>query len=85
MAIIKLGDLQRKWRSGQRRARRHDLQQYIIERQGPSSAAFNTVARRLYADGLIDNLGLADSWLAGASEPERAALFSEIAAAFLKV
>ena len=85
MAIIKLGDLQRQWRSGQRRARRRDLQQYIIERREPTSAAFNTVARRLYATGSIDNLGLADSWLARASERERAALFSVIATAFLKV
>jgi hypothetical protein len=77
--------LQREWRSGRRHARRHDLRQYLIERQGPTSAAFNTVARRLYADGLIDNLGLADQWIACATEAERAGLFSEIATAFLKV
>jgi hypothetical protein len=85
MAIIQLGDLQRQWRSGRRLARRRELRDYLVERQGPTSAAFNTVARRLYADGLIDNLGLADSWLAHASERERATLFSEIATAFLKV
>jgi hypothetical protein len=83
MSVILLADLQRQWRSGQRNARRRDLRSYLIERKGPTSAAFNTVARRLYADGLIDNLGLCDSWLAVASEAERASLFSEIATAFL--
>ena len=83
--VVLLADLQHRWRSGQRNARRRELRQYLVERQGPTSAAFNTVARRLYADGLIDNLGLADSWLAHASERERATLFSEIATAFLKV
>lgn len=85
MSIILLADLQRQWRAGRRLARRRELRQYLVERRGPTSAAFNTVARRLYADGAIDNLGLADAWIAGASEQERAALFSEIATTFLKV
>jgi len=83
--VILLAELQRRWRSGRRDARCRELRQYLVERKAPTSAAFNTVARRLYADGLIDNLGLADSWLAHASERERATLFSEIATAFLKV
>src|SRR5262249_4325182 len=68
-----------------RRLRGEGGRTYLISRKGPSSAAFNTVARRLNADGLVDNLGLADQWIARASERERAALFSEIATALLKV
>ena len=85
MGVVLLADLQRQWRSGRGDARRRELRQYLVERKAPTSAAFVTVARRLYADGLIDNLGLADSWLARASERERATLFSQIATAFLKV
>ena len=85
VVVISLGELQRQWRSGQRLARRRELRRYLIEGRGPTSAAFNTVAPRLYADGQIDNLGLAEQWIAGASETERAVLFSEIATAFLKV
>jgi hypothetical protein len=85
VGVIHLSELQRQWRSGQRNARRRDLRKYLIERRGPTSAAYLTVARRLYADGLVDNLGLADQWIARASERERAVLFSEIATALLKV
>jgi SOS response regulatory protein OraA/RecX len=83
--IVRLGDLQAVYRAQARKKRRNELRRYLINRKGPTSGAFNTVARRLYADGLIDNIGLADAWLASASEAERAALFSEIATALLKV
>ena len=85
MTVINFADLQSAWRAKQHKNRRDDLRRYLIGGEEPSSAAYQTVSRRLYAEGGIDNLGLADSWLAVASERERAALFSEIATAFLKV
>ena len=83
MNTIKLADLQLQWRAQIRRERRRELRRYLIARKGPTSGAYNIVARRLYADGLVDNLGLADAWLANATESERAELFSSIATALL--
>ena len=84
MGTINLGDLQRQWRTQNNKNMRRDLRRYLVERRGPSSAAFNMVARSLYVAGLVDNFGLADQWLAGASEKERAMLFSELATSLLK-
>ena len=81
--IVRLGDLQDRYRAQQIKTLRCDLRRYLIERRGPTSAAFNAVARNLYCAGVVDNLGLADQWLSGATIEERAALFSEIATALL--
>lgn len=81
--IVALGDLQRVWRSKQSAARRNALREYLINGTAPSAAAFRLVAQRLYCDGLIDNIGLADLWLATATTSERAALFSAIATGLL--
>jgi hypothetical protein len=85
MAIMLLGDLQRAYRARQNSKHRNELRHYLIDRVEPSAPAYQIVSRHLYADGQIDNLGLADAWLAGASMKERATLFSEIATAFLRV
>jgi hypothetical protein len=57
----------------------------LLDRIEPSAAAYQIVARRLYAEGAIDNLGLADAWIGTASEAERASLFSDIVTALLGV
>ena len=81
--IIRLGDLQRVYRAKQRTNQRHELRHYLIDRGATSASTYRLVSRRLYADGLIDNLGLADTWINTASEGERAGLFSDIATALL--
>ena len=81
--LIQLGELQRVYRATQHASRRDALRSYLVDGKAPSAAAFRLVARRLYADGLIDNLGLADLWLATATVAERAALFSAIATGLL--
>jgi len=81
--IVRLGDLQRAYRSKQNASRRAALQAYLIGGTKPSPAAFRLVSRRLYATGQIDNLGLADIWIGTASLAERAALFSDITTALL--
>jgi hypothetical protein len=83
MAIVKLAELQRGWRAQQNGKDRVALRRYLIDRTKPSAAAFQIVSRRLYAEGAIDNLGLADAWIGTASEAERASLFSDIATALL--
>jgi hypothetical protein len=57
----------------------------LLDRVEPSAAAYQIVSRRLYAEGAIDNLGLADAWIGTASETERATLFSDIATTLLGV
>ncbi len=84
MSIIRLGDLQRVYRAQQNAKRRHDLRHYLIHRGASSAAAYRLVSRSLYADGSIDNLGLADQWITRAGERERAELFSRIATALLE-
>ncbi|HVI14386.1 MAG TPA: hypothetical protein VM822_16090 [Pseudolabrys sp.] len=81
--LVRLGELQRVYRAEQRKTLRRDLRQYLIERRGPTSGAFNAVARSLYVAGAIDNFGLADQWLSGATIQERAELFSLIATSLL--
>ena len=81
--IIRLGDLQRVYRAKQRSNRRHQLRDYLLNRGAASASTYQLVSRRLYADGLIDNLGLTDTWLTCASETERAGLFSDICTALL--
>jgi hypothetical protein len=81
--IIRLGDLQRVYRAKQRTNQRHELRRYLIDGGATSASTYRLVSRHLYADGLIDNLGLTDTWIAGASEGERAGLFSDIATALL--
>jgi hypothetical protein len=83
MSTIRLSDLQRAYRSKQNASRRAALRAYLIGGIEPSAAAFRLVSRRLYADGLIDNLGLADIWISTASITERARLFSSICTALL--
>jgi hypothetical protein len=83
MAIVKLAELQRAWRAQRNSGHRVALRRYLIDRTEPSAAAFQIVSRRLYAEGAIDNLGLADAWIGTASEAERALLFSDIATALL--
>jgi hypothetical protein len=83
MTIINLSDLQRVYRAKQQTDRRHDLRRYLIDGRAASAGAFQLVSRRLYADGLIDNLGLTDMWIAGATMTERAGVFSEIVTALL--
>jgi hypothetical protein len=85
MAIVHLSDLPAAFRAQQRSKRRHDLRHYLIGHGDPSAPAYQTVPRRLYADGLIDNLGLTDAWFFAATEAERATLSSQIATALLKV
>ena len=83
MSIIRLADLQRAYRAKQRSNQRHELRHYLINRGATSASTYRLVSRRLYADGLIDNLGLTDSWIASASEADRAGLFSDIVRALL--
>jgi len=84
MTTIPLSDLQRAYHQNTRGSqRRYELRCYIIGDE-PTANAFCLVSRRLYADGLIDNLGLTASWLDGASLTERASLFSQIATALLR-
>ena len=83
MSIVRLGDLQRAYRAKQRSRHRVELRKYLLDGAEPSSAAYQTVSRRLYAEGAIDNLGLADVWIGTASLAERAALFSDITTALL--
>jgi len=84
MTTIPLSDLQRAYHQNMRGSqRRYELRCYIIGDE-PTANAFCLVSRRLYADGLIDNLGLTASWLDGASLTERASLFSLIATALLR-
>lgn len=78
MAIVQLGDLQRVYRARQNAGQPVELQQYLLDRANPSGSIYQLVSRRLYASGLIDNLGLTDCWIVSASEAERATLFSEI-------
>ena len=81
--IVRLGDLQAAYRGQQRSKRRHGVRQYLLDGAEPSPTAYQIVSRRLYATGRIDNLGLADLWVATASPAERARLFSDIATALL--
>jgi hypothetical protein len=83
MGIVLLGDLQRAFRTRQRADRRHQLRDYLLGHGAPSAPIYRLVSRRLYADGLIDNLGLTDSWIAGATEAQRADLYSAIATALV--
>jgi hypothetical protein len=83
--IVQLAELQRAYRAKQRSRHRAELRKYLLERIEPSAAAFQIVSRRLYAEGAIDNLGLADAWIGTATETERASLFSDIATALLGV
>jgi hypothetical protein len=83
MAIVRLAELQRAWRAQQNGNRRTDLRRYLIDRGASSAATYQLVSRRLYAEGAIDNLGLADHWIDTASESERASLFSDIATALI--
>ena len=81
--IVRPDDLQRAYRARQSGQQRVELRQYLLDRADPSAAVYQLVSRRLYADGLIDNLGLCDTWIAIATEQERAILFSQIATALL--
>jgi len=83
MSVIRLSDLQRAYLARQNSNRRHELRRYLIDGGASSASTYQLVSRRLYADGLIDNIGLTDTWIAGASEAERAGLFSDIATALL--
>jgi hypothetical protein len=74
--IVQLAELQRAYRARRRSRHRAELRK-------PSAAAYQIVSRRLYAEGAIDNLGLADAWIGSAGEAERATLFSDIATALL--
>ena len=85
MATVAFGELQRIYRARQRGTQRHNLRRYLIDGAEPSTATYQIVSRRLYAEGVIDNLGLVDSWIATATETEHAALFSDLATALLKV
>jgi hypothetical protein len=85
MSVVRLGDLQRAYRANQRSRHRVELRKYLLDGAEPSAAAYQTVSRRLYAEGVIDNLGLADIWIGTASLAERATLFSDITTALLAV
>jgi hypothetical protein len=81
--MVRLGDIQRVYRAKQKTRHRIELRKYLLDGAEPSAVAYQTVSRRLYAEGVIDNLGLADIWVATASLAERAALFSAIATSML--
>jgi hypothetical protein len=81
--IVRLGDIQRAYRAKQKTRHRVELRKYLLDGAEPSAVAYQTVSRRLYAEGVIDNLGLADIWVATTSLAERAALFSDITTALL--
>jgi hypothetical protein len=85
MSIVRLADLQRVYRARAKRRNRVDLREYLLAGTEPSPAAYQIVSRRLYAEGVIDNLGLADAWIGTATLAERATLFSDIATALLEV
>jgi hypothetical protein len=80
---IQLSELQRTYRAQLHASRRDALRSYLIDGDEPTASAFRLVSRRLYADGLIDNLGLAFHWVASASLAERARLFSAITTTLL--
>jgi hypothetical protein len=84
MATIRLNDLQRAYQNMRATRRRYELRCYLIDRDEPTPNAFCLISRRLYCDGLIDNLGLAQTWLDRASVTERASLFSLISTALLR-
>ena len=83
--IVQLAELQRAYRARRRSRHRAELRKYLLDHVEPSAAAYQIVSRRLYAEGAIDNLGLADAWIGSATEAERATLFSDIATALLGV
>ena len=83
--IVQLAELQRAYRARRRSRDRAELRKYLLDRVEPSAAAYQIVSRRLYAEGAIDNLGLADAWIGSATGTERATLFSDIATALLGV
>jgi SOS response regulatory protein OraA/RecX len=83
--VVQLAELQRVYRAEQRSRHRAELRKYLLEHIEPSPTAYQIVSRRLYAEGAIDNLGLADAWIGSATETERASLFSDIATALLGV
>jgi hypothetical protein len=80
---INLAELQRTYRAQLNSERRDALRRYLLDGDDPPAAIFILVSRRLYADGQIDNLGLASHWIASATVAERAALFTAIATALL--
>jgi hypothetical protein len=55
----------------------------LLGNSAASAAIYQLVSRHLYAGSQIDNLGLTDTWLASATEAERAGLYSDIATALL--
>jgi hypothetical protein len=57
--IINLAELQRTYRAQLNSERRDALRRYLLDGDDPPAAIFILVSRRLYADGQIDNLGLA--------------------------
>jgi hypothetical protein len=83
MSIVRLGDIQRAYRAKQKARHRVELRKYLLDGAEPSAVAYQTVSRRLYVEGQIDNLGLAFHWIATATMAERAALFSAIATSIL--
>jgi hypothetical protein len=83
VSVIQLGDLQQAYRAKQRSNQRHELRHYLLNGGATSASTFQLVSRYLYAAGMVDNLGLTDSWIDTASEIERANLFSDIATALL--
>ena len=56
--IVRLAELQRAYRAKQRSRHRAELREYLLDRIEPSPAAYQTVSRRLYAEGAIDNTAL---------------------------
>jgi hypothetical protein len=82
--IINLGDLQRAYHARRSLEGRDALRRYLLDGDEPTAAVFILVSRRLYAEGLIDNIGLAVQWIAGVTLAERAALFSAIATGLLR-
>jgi hypothetical protein len=81
--FVNLAEWQRSARAQQNAVGREDLRGFLLENRAPPPAIFVLVSRRLYADGMIDNLGLTEHWVATATLAERAALFSAIATALL--
>ncbi|HEX9322912.1 MAG TPA: hypothetical protein VF913_12435 [Xanthobacteraceae bacterium] len=74
-----LGDLQRSYRAARHAAFRIGLRGYLFDGEPAPVDVFIAVSRALYVSGSIDKAGMEETWLAGASEAERAALFSRIA------
>jgi hypothetical protein len=83
LRFVNLAEWQRSVRARHGAETRKDLRGFLLENRTPSPAIFVLVSRRLYAEGAIDNLGLAAHWVATATVAERAALFSAIATALL--